>query len=123
MPVTRSQTSSNQLNLFDILPPEIISYTLNFMDPAEYTGLPCTCRRALELVNATILAQLGTCQRSAEISDATLSTQPGILGKTLGGPEISATGRVLRLYRVYKAEMLETCVGYWVNPDGEDGDL
>jgi hypothetical protein len=33
------------------LPPELIFRILDFLDPLEYTGFPCTCQRALSLVN------------------------------------------------------------------------
>jgi hypothetical protein len=121
MPVTRSMTRLNQQNIFNVLPPEVISHTLSFMDPLDYTGLPCTCRRALEIVNATVLAQLGTCQHTFELNNATLSAQLGVPAETLRGPEISMTGWRLRLYRHHEYEMLQTATCY--GPDSDDDDL
>jgi len=33
------------------LPTELIFWVLNFMEPHEYSGFPCTCREAAALVN------------------------------------------------------------------------
>jgi hypothetical protein len=33
------------------LPPELIFRILDFLNPLEYTGFPCTCQHALSLVN------------------------------------------------------------------------
>jgi hypothetical protein len=38
-------------SLLGILPPELIFRILDFLDPLEYTGFPCTCQYALALVN------------------------------------------------------------------------
>lgn len=36
------------------LPLELLFYILSFLEPHEYSGLPCTCRHALSLVNKTL---------------------------------------------------------------------
>lgn len=92
MPTTRSKARS-QRSVFDILPTELISRILNFLDPLDYTGLPCTCRRALDVTNATILAQLGTSQ------------------DTIHGTEMSLTAKWLRLRRDYVKQMEQSDCG------------
>jgi hypothetical protein len=39
------------LGALGILPTELIFRILNFMHPHRYSGFPCTCKRALALVN------------------------------------------------------------------------
>lgn len=43
--------ATNSLGALEIMPPELIFRILDFMHPHQYSGLPCTCTRALELVN------------------------------------------------------------------------
>ena len=73
-------------SIFDILPVKMISRVLSFMDEREYSGLPCTCRRALELVNAAWIEE------------------HGIIEDKYRGPELSLTGRWFRLLRGYEEE-------------------
>lgn len=42
---------ANPLGTLGILPPELIFRILDFMLPHQYSGFPCTCRRAVSLVN------------------------------------------------------------------------
>jgi hypothetical protein len=44
-------TESSSLGALEILPVELIFRILDFMDPRQYSGLPCTCQRALLIVN------------------------------------------------------------------------
>jgi hypothetical protein len=46
-----SSKDSSPLGTLGTLPPELIYQILDFMHPHEYSGLPCTCRCALSLVN------------------------------------------------------------------------
>jgi hypothetical protein len=48
IPVPLSRMESSPLGT---LPPELIFRILDFLDPLEYTGFPCTCQYALSLVN------------------------------------------------------------------------
>lgn len=41
-------------DIFEILPTELIYYILDFLNPDDYTGLSCTCTRALALVNTNL---------------------------------------------------------------------
>jgi len=43
--------SPSPLGALAILPTELIFRILDFMHPHQYSGLPCTCQRALALVN------------------------------------------------------------------------
>ena len=43
--------STGPLGALGLLPPELIFRILDFMHPHQYSGLPCTCQRALALVN------------------------------------------------------------------------
>lgn len=36
---------------FSTLPLELLFYILSFLEPHEYSGLPCTCQHALSFVN------------------------------------------------------------------------
>jgi hypothetical protein len=44
-------TEPSSLGALDLLPLELIFRILDFMDPRQYSGLPCTCQRALLIVN------------------------------------------------------------------------
>jgi hypothetical protein len=105
-PLTRSKTYTNrQSTILTILPPELISHILTFMHPEDYTGFPCTCRLALEIVNATILAQLGFSQNRVERNCTVLATQTGVSVEEIRGKERSETGRYLRMLRECEKEM------------------
>jgi hypothetical protein len=43
--------SSNPLGALGTLPTELLFRVLDFMHPHQYSGFPCTCTRALLLVN------------------------------------------------------------------------
>jgi hypothetical protein len=43
--------SSSPLGALGTIPTELIFRILDFMHPHQYSGLPCTCQRALVLVN------------------------------------------------------------------------
>lgn len=101
MPTTRSK-ARHKRSIFDALPMELVSYILDFLDPLEYTGLPCTCRRALEITNTTIIAQLGLPQ------------------DTLDGTERTLTAKLLRLGRDYVKQMEQSDCGGSGDPANND---
>lgn len=46
---------STALGSLGILPPELLFRILDFMPPHRYSGLSCTCHRALALVNRKLI--------------------------------------------------------------------
>lgn len=64
---TRRQAKAD---LFDVVPSEIILRILDFMWPYDYSGFTCTCREALELVNAKWVSDDGGC---SQYRDSTVS--------------------------------------------------
>jgi hypothetical protein len=96
---------ANPRNLFDILPPELIFHILDFMCVNEYSGFPCTCRCAIEAVNANICAN----SHSLRLDD---------------GPERSLSGKLLRELRKWDNEFVgfkDPCLGGFLG--GDDADL
>ena len=50
-PQSQNTDETSPLGTLEILPPELIFRILDLMHPHDYSGFPCTCRRALSLVN------------------------------------------------------------------------
>lgn len=92
-------TRKVKANFFDLVPPEIILRTLDFMWPDEYSGFTCTCRHALELVNAKWASNNHDC---FQYRDAT----------------VSLTGAWLRWLREYRKQYeSEGCYTVDEDPD------
>ena len=79
--------------LLSVLPQELIIEILEFMDPHEYSGLSCTCRFALSLVNE----KLDTPE-----------------GRRFGFPDnhLSRTAAFVAQHRLWIAKLLEEN-GWW----------
>jgi hypothetical protein len=76
-------------SIFEILPPELLYYVLDFMEEGEYGGFSCTCHRALAIVNAYVDTKCPFLRYDK-------------------GPEKSLSGKMLRLRRHYESEMQST---------------
>jgi hypothetical protein len=61
-----SSRKSSLLGTLETLPPELIFHILDFMLPHEFSGLPCTCRCALSLVNRKLKVREYKSWKSAE---------------------------------------------------------
>lgn len=86
-------------SLFDVIPAEIILRTLDFMWPDEYSGFTCTCRHALDLVNAKWASDIHSCSQYRDSS-------------------VSLTGAWLRWLREYrKQHEAEGCYTVDDDPD------
>ena len=99
-----SQTKKTP-NIFDTLPVEIMYIILDFMTVREYSGLPCTCRHALELVNSKVN------QEFHWIRDQE-------------GQQISASGKFIwhQKMEYYRREMVVSCYNCGWYPES-DSDL
>jgi hypothetical protein len=99
-------STDGKRSIFEILPSEIIFHILDLMVASECNGLPSTCWRAVELVNAMLIAE-----------------NPFLGDESFGWTEKSMTARLIhweRLKRTAEVEMITTCEGYG---DADETDL
>jgi hypothetical protein len=101
--------SKKRSNLLKVFPLEIIFLILDFMTPDEYSGLTCTCRDALSMVNQKHIA-----------------TEPcypyGLI------PWTSRTGDYIRIQKRIREYQSEMECSHWPppnypDPDEDDSDL